>query len=131
MKRGNPANLNVLIVDDSLLIGARVKDLLSDTAGISVIGPARSANEAMLFIEQHTTDVILLDICMPGESGVDFLKRIKLSYPPITVIMLSNFCDDHYRKICKEYGADHFFDKSTEVDKVPEVLKDLLKSRMN
>ncbi|MBK5277556.1 MAG: response regulator transcription factor [Bacteroidia bacterium] len=114
--------LNVMIVDDSLLVGERIRNLVKELKGVSIIAQAESTKTALQFVENQKPDVILLDINMPGESGVEFLKKVKQSYSNIMVIMLSNFSDRYYRNLCKEYGADHFFDKSMEFEKVLDVL---------
>ena len=117
-------NLNILIVDDSDMVAMRVWNLLSETAGMAVVGRAASSEEAHKFLKQQRPDVILLDIHLPGESGIEFLRQVKVNHPAILVIMLTNFTDSYFRNHCKELGADYFFDKSHEFDKVPEVLQE-------
>jgi len=62
---------------------------------------------------------------MPGGSGIDVLEQIKKESGDIVVIMLTNHPLAPLRKRCMELGADYFFDKSTEFDKVSDVLKQL------
>jgi DNA-binding NarL/FixJ family response regulator len=73
-------------------------------------------------IIQYRPQVVLLDIYMPGESGMDVLKKIKLIDRSCTVAMFSNFADSCYRSIARACGADHFFDKSKEFQKVHELI---------
>lgn len=111
-----------MIVDDSSLVGERIRNLVKETEGIKIIAQVESSAAAIKFIESQEPDVILLDINMPGGSGVEFLKNVKKSYSNIIVIMLSNFSDRYYRNLCEQYGADYFFDKSMEFEKVLDVL---------
>jgi DNA-binding NarL/FixJ family response regulator len=66
----------------------------------------------------------VLDISMPGGSGVHVLETIKREQPALKVIMLTNFGHEQYRQKCLQLGADHFFDKTTEFEKVLEVRRD-------
>ena len=62
---------------------------------------------------------------MPGGSGIDVLREIKQNNQTPLVIVLTNYPYPQYRRKCMDAGADFFFDKSTEFDKVTEVLKQL------
>jgi DNA-binding NarL/FixJ family response regulator len=112
-------NITVLVVDDSPLVAPRVKSLLKNWEDTIVIGEAFSADEARTYLEDMTPDVILLDLNIAGKSGLDLLKEIKQSHPEITVIMFTNHSEPYYRNICKQFGADHFIDKSIEFDLLP------------
>jgi DNA-binding NarL/FixJ family response regulator len=67
--------------------------------------------------------VVILDIQMPDASGIAVLAHIKKESPRTIVIMLTNFPLPPFRKCCPKAGADYFFDKSTEFEKVIEVLR--------
>src|SRR2546423_15276142 len=79
--------------------------------------------EAIAAIEELKPDFVVLDISLPGGNGMQVLERIKTSNPALRVIMLTNFAFEQYRRRCAELGADYFFDKSNEFDKVLEVLR--------
>jgi len=123
------ANLDVLIVDDSVLVGERIQYLLTDLDGISILGQAESAKEALRMMNQQCPDVILLDIGMPKVNGIEFLKKSKVLFPTVKVIMLTNFDNSYYRRLCADHGAEYFFDKSTEFEKVPQALEELKKKQ--
>jgi len=120
--------IKVLIVDDSEIIVSRIRNLLSELENINVVGDAINYNDAMNIIRQKTPDVVLLDIDLPGKSGIDILKEIKQNHPVIKVIMLTNNSGPYYRTICEKAGTDYFFDKSSEFQKVPEVLISLARA---
>ena len=119
--------MDLLIVDDSFLVAGRIRRLLSGVEGLSILAHAESAKKALQVVSNANPDVILLDINMPGESGIDFLKLIKNNFPKIAVIMLSNFSADNYREVCKKHGADYFFDKSLEFEQIIPALTELMK----
>jgi DNA-binding NarL/FixJ family response regulator len=114
--------LSILIVEDSNLIFQRMKLLLSELDCISRIIQSADGFEALTALKELKPDVVLLDINLPGKSGISILKEIKSS-SEIKVVMLSNYSDDYYRTLCASLGADHFLDKSTEFDQIATVLE--------
>ncbi|MFN8165496.1 MAG: response regulator [Bacteroidia bacterium] len=111
----------VLVVEDSLIIVKRIWALLMEVDGITMITHAKDGNEALLLAEQIKPDVILLDIKIPGKSGVDVLPLLK-ARTNAKVIMLTNYSDQYYRNLCSRLGADFFLDKSQEFDKINDIL---------
>ena len=77
-------------------------------------------------IRRLKPDVVILDIHLPGSSGIEVLEAIKKDKPAPIVIMFTNYPYPQYRKRCMDLGADFFFDKSTEHEKLTEVFKRLL-----
>jgi DNA-binding NarL/FixJ family response regulator len=117
--------MNVVIVDDSELVRDRIQKRISELDEIKVTGVASNSIEAQEIIKSSEPDVVILDIKMPGESGIELLRKIKEYYPHIKVIMLTNYPFLQYRSKCYENGADYFLDKSNEFEKVTEILIDL------
>jgi DNA-binding NarL/FixJ family response regulator len=112
----------VLIVDDSKEVRERLISLLSESSKIRIVGQAGNGKEAMDAVNDQKPDTVILDIRLPGRSGIQLLKEIKVAHPEITVIMLTNYDFEQYRKQCTEFGADHFFNKTLEFEKVVNVL---------
>jgi DNA-binding NarL/FixJ family response regulator len=115
--------IQVAIADDSAVIRERLMQTLSQLEGIQMAWQAQNAAEAIAAFRQLKPEVAILDIQMPDGSGVDVLAYIKKESPRTTVIMLTNYPLPPFRKCCLKAGADYFFDKSTEFDKVIEVLR--------
>ena len=115
----------VYIVDDSKAIRERLKELLVDIAGIEIIGESEDPTEALVEIRADRPDAVILDIHLPGISGIEVLRRIKWKNPGTRVIMLTNYPYPKYRQQSLAAGADYFFQKTTEFDKIPDVLKSL------
>lgn len=96
---------------------------LSQLEGIQMAWQAQNASEAIAAFQQLRPEVAILDIHMPDGSGIEVLAHIKKKSPQTTVIMLTNYPLPPFRKCCLKAGADYFFDKSTEFEKVIEVLR--------
>lgn len=121
--------MKVFIADDSEVICERLKEMLSELSEIEIVGQAKDGIQATNLIEKLNPDVVILDIRMPGGNGIDVLENIKKDNPALIVIMLTNYPYPQYRKKCMKAGADYFFDKATEFERVTEVLKELIPSR--
>jgi len=115
--------MKIFIADDSAVVRERLIEMLSELPGIEIIGQAQDGLEATNLIKKLNPDVVILDIRMPRENGIDVLQNIKRDKQAPIVIMLTNYPYPQYRKKCMEAGADFFFEKSTEFEKVMEVVK--------
>jgi len=117
--------MKVFIADDSREIRNRIITMLSDLETIDVIGQAENVEDAINSIREINPDVVILDIRMPGGSGIDVLENIDKKNRLPVIIMLTNYPYPQYRKKCMDAGADFFFDKSGEFEKVIEVVSGL------
>jgi DNA-binding NarL/FixJ family response regulator len=119
--------MKVFIVDDSAVVRERLIGMLTELPEIEIAGQAKNAPDAIQSIRKLKPDITILDIRMPGGNGIEVLKEIKKDKPSPLIIILTNYPYPQYRKKCMEGGADYFFDKSTEFEKIIEVLKKLIK----
>lgn len=115
--------MKVLIADDSRIVRDRLSNLLGDVDGVQVVGEAIDAAQAKNLARMLKPDIAILDVRMPQGNGVEVLRDIKRTNPASRVIMLTNFVDSASRKVCFDQGADYFFDKSIEFEKIVEVLQ--------
>jgi len=114
--------MKVFIVDDSKIVCDGLKKIIEGMDGFEVSGTAENAPDAVRSITKLKPDAVILDIRLPGPSGIEVLKDIRNGKLPVKVIVLTNYPYPQYRKKCKELGADCFFDKVTEIEKVREAL---------
>ena len=112
----------LLIVDDSPLIIERILIILKEAGNVEEIFTATDYFEAVNILQEVKTDIVLLDIHLPGKNGIELLKYIVQHYPKTRVIMLSNSISSYYRKLCMSIGAVCCIDKSTEFEMITEVI---------
>ena len=112
----------LLIVDDSSLIIERILIILKEACNVKKIFTATDYIEAVNILQEVKTDIVLLDIHLPGKNGIELLKYIVQHYPETRVIMLSNSISSYYRKLCMSIGAVCCIDKSTEFEMITEVI---------
>ena len=119
--------MKVVIVDDSVLVQERLTIMFAGLNGVEVVGTAQDAPEGTSVIRELNPDVVILDIKMPVGSGIDVLRDIKDSNPLIKVVILTNYPYEQYRRKCMDLGAEYFFDKSSEFERIPEILEQFRK----
>jgi len=118
--------MKVFIADDSKIVVERLADLLRDVRGVEVAGQAGDALEAVRCIRQVNPDAVILDLQMPGGSGLDVLRAIRPDHPGLYVLICTNYAYPQFREECLSAGANYFLDKSTEFEKIPDILRELL-----
>lgn len=116
---------HVVVVEDSPIIRERLKEIIDGIEGLSVVAEAEDTTEALRLVNYVTAGIYILDIRMPGGGGMEVLRLLKsLPEPPI-VIVFTSFANERYRKRFADAGADFFFDKSTEMEALIQVLNEL------
>lgn len=114
--------ISILIVDDNENFVRRMIDLLEDVEVVSSIQTAGDYNEAFRMLDNKTPDVILLDICLPGKSGINLLQTMQDCNWKSEVIMVTNNTEGYYKDICNKLGVRYFLDKTSEFDLVPGIV---------
>lgn len=102
--------IRILIVDDHPVVRRGIKSLLSNHADFEVIGEAGAVNEALVLIEQLMPEIVLLDIRLPGASGLELLKQIR--HFKTKVLILTSFDDNDHIRVALQGGAHGFILKS-------------------
>ncbi len=122
--------LGVFIADDSPVIRERIAEMLSSLENVVVVGEAADVSTAESGIAATKPDVAIMDIRMPGGTGIDVVRRLKQrqrSGP--SFIMYTSYGLPQYRKASADAGADFFFDKSTDGPKLADAIKMLAARR--
>jgi len=102
-----------LIVEDNPTFRKSLAEMLQDRfRGMRVLEAADGV-EAAAVIAAALPDLILMDVRLPGEGGLDLTRRIKQEHPELTVIILTNYDLEEYRDAARRYGADFFMPKGS------------------
>jgi response regulator of citrate/malate metabolism len=115
--------LNILLVDDAVLITKRIAQLIEEVNCVNSVVIANNFEQAIEVINNQSFNVILLDIHLPGKSGVDILDYIKEKNIATDVIMVTNKVSQYYKDLCFEKGAKHFLDKSREFENIAPLIE--------
>lgn len=123
MKKEELKRKKLLIVDDSKEIRSGLVRFISGIESVEIVGEAENGTKAIEMVENLKPDLVTLDIKLPGMSGILVLHEIKKRNPEITVLMLTNFPVEHYKRVCYNAGANYFFDKSNEFEEMVNTIK--------
>lgn len=117
--------MRVLVVDDAAPVRQRLAQLLKEVERVELVGVVADGNSALWLARTLAPDVVLLDLNLPGTSGIEVLRRLKMLARAPIVIVLTNHATPDYRKACLDRGADFFFDKSNEFERMLDQLRRL------
>src|SRR5262245_34719825 len=102
---GSPKTVTVLIVDDQLPFRAVARTVIGMTSGFEVAGEAESGEDALVLVDEQQPDLVLMDINLPGISGIEATRRILEAHPGICVILLSTYSEADLPADAREVGA--------------------------
>jgi len=99
------SRIRVLLADDHPAVRAGIRQFLERDSTIEVVAEAGSGEEALALIERHHPDVAILDLRMPGLSGMEVLRRLRAAHPEVRVLVLTAYDDDPYVFAALRAGA--------------------------
>jgi DNA-binding NarL/FixJ family response regulator len=105
--------LRVLIADDHAIVRKGLKEILREASEQTQVGEASNGDEALAQANAEPWDVVVLDITMPGQNGLEVLKQLKRTHPHLPVLMLSMHSGYHYVMGSLKAGASGYLNKET------------------
>ncbi len=102
---------NILIADDHPIVRAGLKQIINDEENFTVTDEASNGAEVIKLINNNSYDLLVLDISMPGESGLDVLKQLQYSNPDLKVLILSTYSEEIYAERSIKAGASGYLNK--------------------
>ena len=119
----SPKSIQVLLADDHTLVRAGIRALLEKLPGVEVAGEASDGREVMDLIKERQPEVVLMDISMPGLTGLQALARITRDFPSVRVIILSMHHSDEYVLQALKSGAAGYLLKRAATAELAVALK--------
>jgi len=110
--------IKILVVDDHAIVREGLKQILVETSDIVVAGEASDGNQALNQVRKGDYDLVLLDIAMPGMSGLEVLKQLKSERPDLPVLMLSMYPEEQYAVRTLKAGASGYLTKQSAPDEL-------------
>ena len=124
----NEANLRVAIVEDDDEIRAHLALLISRARGVELTGQYASGEDAVSQIPRHPPQVVLMDIQLPGMSGIECVRALKEAVPPVQILMLTIYEDSEQIFQSLQAGASGYLLKRTPSAQLLEGIRDVLKT---
>lgn len=120
--------MRVLIADDSDLIRDRLQQMLCNLGQVEIVGSYKNGSQAIEGLLLLRPDLAIVDYKMPGLSGLEVLKEIRKEDTAIKFIMLTFYSSDYYRQLAMQYGADYFFSKVDDFEKISLVVEEMMEN---
>ena len=114
--------IKIILVDDHHLFRDEIKDLLSDSDDIVIIGEASDGKELFTKIENLQPDIIIMDISLHGMSGIEITKKLYMDHPDIKVLILSKYYNEEFVLNSQKAGARGFLPKTSSGNEILEAI---------
>jgi DNA-binding NarL/FixJ family response regulator len=121
--------IRVAIVDDHAIVRAGLKQYFADQVDLKVTGEAANGREALDLVRKGEVDVLLMDLSMPDQSGVDALAAIKARAPDLPVLILSGFPEEHYATTLLRQGAAGYLNKECDPEEIVKAIRTVHRGR--
>lgn len=119
----------IIIVDDHTIVRRGLKQILAGTSDMIVTGEAGSAEELLEKLEESTYDVLILDISLPGKSGLDVLPHVKLNFPSLQVLILSMHPEEAFAVESIRKGASGYLTKESAPEELLEAVRYVMQGK--
>lgn len=119
----------VFITDDHYMVIEGIRSLLQNEKEIEWMGHASNADSCLAYLQNHQPDVILMDINMPGMSGIDLCKMVKDKYPHVFVVGLSTFNQQSFIHKMMDNGASGYVLKNATQQELMEAITTVAKGK--
>jgi DNA-binding NarL/FixJ family response regulator len=116
--------MNILIADDHAILRRGLRHILSDGLSEANVSEAQNGGEVLKLLRQRTFDVLILDINMPGATGLEVVRDVHRDYPWLPVLMLSVYPEEQYALRALKAGASGYLPKESAPE---ELVKAVLK----
>ena len=123
MKASSKETIKIIIADDHPLFRRGLKHALEETSDIEVIGEASNGDNLLSMIKSNNLDMVLLDISMPGKSGLDLLKQLKSEHSKLPILILSVYPEEQYAVRFLKAGASGYLTKESAAEKLAEAIR--------
>jgi len=121
--------IRVAIVDDHAIVRAGLKQYFADQVDLKVTGEAANGREALDLVRKGEVDVLVMDLSMPDQSGVDALAAIKARAPDLPVLILSGFPEEHYATTLLRQGAAGYLNKECDPEEIVKAIRTVHRGR--
>ena len=123
--------MRIILADDSSLILERLQQMIGISKNAKIVGTFNNGTDTLEALKTLKPDVAIVDMKMPGLTGLQVLNEIRKENKSIKFIILTFYSSDHYRNMAFRDGADYYFSKVDDFDKVFLAVEEIAKNRNN
>lgn len=121
--------IRIVIVDDHAIVRTGLRQFFSEQVDLRVTGEAANGREALDLVRQGDLDVLVMDLSMPGQSGVDALAAIHARVPELPILILSGFPEAHYATTMLKQGASGYLNKECDPEEIVNAIRTVARGR--
>jgi len=121
--------IRVAIVDDHAIVRTGLRQFLTEQVDLRVTGEASNGLEALELVRGGDLDVLLMDLSMPGQSGIDALAAIRARAADLPILILSGFPESHYATTLLRQGASGYLNKECDPDEIVTAIRTVARGR--
>ncbi|MEA4909245.1 MAG: response regulator transcription factor [Chloroflexi bacterium] len=114
--------MRILIADDHAIVRKGLKQILDEEPGMAIVGEAQNAQEVLDMVRRQKWDMVILDISMPGRSGLDVLSELRQNSPHLPVLILSMHPEDQFALRVLKAGAAGYMNKQSAPEELVEAI---------
>ena len=115
--------IKVGIVDDHAIVRSGLKQFLAEHVDLRVVGEAANGREAIDLVRNEEIDVLIMDLSMPGQSGIDALAMLRAKAPDMGILILSGYPEAHYAINLIRQGASGYLNKECDPSEIVEAIR--------
>jgi DNA-binding NarL/FixJ family response regulator len=115
--------VRVVLADDHAVVRQGIRQFLETGSNITVVAEASDGLEAIKLIREHRPDVAVLDIQMPGQSGIEVTRRLRAERFPVGILILTAFDDEPYIRAVLQAGANGYVLKTADAQEIVEAVQ--------
>ena len=115
--------IRVGIVDDHAILRVGLRNFLAEQVDVRVVGEAANGREAIDLVHQQDIQVLVMDLAMPGRSGIDVLAQLRAKAPHMGILVLSGYPEEHYAISLIRQGASGYLNKECEPKEIAEAIR--------
>ncbi|KAF1044763.1 response regulator [Xylophilus sp.] len=115
--------IKIGIVDDHAIVRAGLRQFFADHVDLRVVGEAANGREAIDLVRNTEIDVLLMDLSMPGQSGLDALAMIRAKAPDVGILILSGYPEEHYAMTLIRQGASGYLNKECDPAEIVNAIR--------
>src|ERR1700741_3233121 len=121
--------IKIGIVDDHAIVRSGLRQFCSEQVDLRVVGKAASGREAIELVRTTELDVLVMDLSMPGQSGIDALAMIRAKAPDVGILILSGYPEEHYAMNLIRQGASGYLNKECDPIEIVNAIRTIALGR--
>jgi DNA-binding NarL/FixJ family response regulator len=121
--------INIAIIDDHAIVRSGLRQFLSEQVDLRVVAEGSSGRDAIDILRQGDVHVLLLDVSMPDQNGIDALAAVHARAPDLPVLILSGFPAEHYATVLLRQGAAGYLNKDCEPEEIVTAIRTVARGR--